>query len=263
MNAGRNSVMLVDADREQARNLAKRLIVEGFTVTTSHDVAHARSILEAKRFSALILDVATCRSTSFDLFSWVHEILGDSLLIALVDAEVGADEISHLATRVGLIMRKPGEDRKIVEFLGTTKAQSEPEGSFSGRVDKIDILEYVQFVLLSGQRAVLEIYSRKGTRGLIFIDKGTIRHATFGDESGEEALYRCLCSKGGFFYNRAWHEPEQATIHKPADFLVFEAARLRDEHRMTSDRTDDGSRDSEEAADDKESDTDLFRGNAS
>jgi len=225
--------MLVDSDQEHARVLAKKMILAGFSVTTSNDAEHARSILESKRFSALILDVTTARSDSVDLIIWAHEMIKGTPLIAMIDAAAGSEHISRLASYAGLVVRKPVDSGQIIEFLRAGHPAPEREDSFSGKVDRIDLLEYLQFVMFSGQKAILEIYSEGGIRGTIFVDRGDVRHATFGDRAGEEALYACLCARGGVFYNRPWHEPQQVTIDKPGQFLLFEAARIRDESRSS------------------------------
>jgi hypothetical protein len=87
----------------------------------------------------------------------------------------------------------------------------------------------MQLMMLSGKQAVVEVVSREGERGLLFIDSGSVRHAKCGELAGEDALFRCLSFAGGTFANLPWTEPEETTIHKPGDFLLMEAARKRDE----------------------------------
>jgi hypothetical protein len=111
--------------------------------------------------------------------------------------------------------------------------ESDKDGqSFSGRVEGVDILDYLQFLMLSGQSTVVEISSRNGSRGKIYVKSGEVAHAVCPPLDGEEALYKCLTMKGGRFFNGAWKEPEKQTINKPGDLLLFEAARIRDEERQ-------------------------------
>ena len=103
------------------------------------------------------------------------------------------------------------------------------QATFSGSIHGIDILECLQLVLLSGQKLVIEIVSREQLRGHLFVDKGTVLHATCGGLEGEEALYRCLSFNGGTFSTKPWKEPERHSVGKPGDLVLFEAARRRDE----------------------------------
>jgi len=100
---------------------------------------------------------------------------------------------------------------------------------YSGKVEGIDILDYIQFMLIEGMRAVLEVRPRDGMPCSLFIDEGKVLHAVSEEMEGEEALYRCIQSKGGKFAHLAWRAPEKTTIKKDGMQLLLEAARRRDE----------------------------------
>jgi|GEM_PF-5883742 len=100
---------------------------------------------------------------------------------------------------------------------------------FSGMVQNIDILDYVQFLMMSGIRTILELRLRRGPRSRLFIDDGRILHAVSGELDGEEAFYRCLQSEGGIFTHIPWSEPGTRTIEASGEFLLLQAARRRDE----------------------------------
>ncbi len=93
--------------------------------------------------------------------------------------------------------------------------------------------------MLTGRRAVVEVVSKSGIRGLLFMDSGSVRHAICEELTGEKAFYQCLTSSGGSFSNLPWEEPKQITIDKPGDFLLMEAARKRDEARKEYDAYSD------------------------
>ena len=141
----------------------------------------------------------------------------------------GGPSIRELSIKKGAILylEKPVDP----EFLMEVLVSSEGEESFTGTIDQIDILDYLQLMMLSGRQTVLEVLSKDLKRGLVYIDKGEVRHAVCGELRGEEALYHCVCFKGGSFMNRPWTEPETVTINRPGEFLLMEAARYRDEMR--------------------------------
>ena len=118
----------------------------------------------------------------------------------------------------------------LVEAISSTKSDT----AFSGSIDSIDILDYLQLMMLSGRRVVLEVSSKDGRQGLIFIHNGEVKHAKCNQLEGEEALFKCLSFEGGSFVNLPWRDPEKNTITKPGDFLLIEAARKRDEARQQS-----------------------------
>lgn len=113
--------------------------------------------------------------------------------------------------------------------------ESEPSNAaaasadFSGYIEGVDIIEYLQFLMLAGRPTVLEVVSNSGDRTHLFVRDGNVLHALAGGIQGEEALYRCLCARGGTFTNLPWREPAKNTIRKPGEFVLLEASRRRDE----------------------------------
>lgn len=101
--------------------------------------------------------------------------------------------------------------------------------NFSGSVDNVDILDLVQFMLLIRKRAVLYIHSSLGDKGRLYLDDGRIVHAVKGETQGRQAFIECMNFQGGLFSTKPWHEPTERSINLPGDFLVMEAARMRDE----------------------------------
>ena len=96
-------------------------------------------------------------------------------------------------------------------------------------MEGVDIIEYMQFVLLGGRKMILEVTSTLGTQGRLHVSEGQITHAECGVLKGEQAFYRCVCFREGTFRHLPWEEPGEGTINKPGEFLLMEAVRKRDE----------------------------------
>jgi two-component system, chemotaxis family, protein-glutamate methylesterase/glutaminase len=121
--------------------------------------------------------------------------------------------------------------REISGYEGST-AIGERE-SFCCFVERVDIITFLQFVLLTGKPMVIEMLSSSGEQGRIFLRNGNILQAICGNLEGERALFKCLGFRGGRFSNRPWREPARETIGKSSESLLAEAARKRDEGRPT------------------------------
>jgi two-component system, chemotaxis family, protein-glutamate methylesterase/glutaminase len=130
------------------------------------------------------------------------------------------------------LLEPPHSQRDSMPTCGDRIAGSVPvveKEFFSGYVEGVDIIEYLQFMLLTGRSVVIEVVPATGSRGRIFVRNGNVIHATSGGVQGEQALYACLASRSGSFSNLPWHEPGRITINKPGEFVLMEAARQRDE----------------------------------
>lgn len=220
-----NSILVVDTDQDGARALALSLKECGHSVLTARDGVHALSILEFRAFDALIVDVASSRRDGLTVIGWAGTMCPRPRIIAMAEPAIEDAESETLAKGANLFLRKPVDFDKLIKFLEPSPARS----SFTGTVEEVDIIEYLQFLILGGRKTVLEITSSIGTAGRLYLADGTVMHAECGVLRGEQALYRCLCFKDGTFAHLPWTEPEQVTIGKPGDFLILEAVRKRDE----------------------------------
>jgi hypothetical protein len=159
----------------------------------------------------------------------------------------GLDMVFRKLLKAGSISRAELAARKsdIDDIIELTDPDSESESTtskkvceaesksarfmFSGRVECVDILDYIQFVLMDGRRAVMEVKSLNGAQCRLYIDGGQLLHAQSGDLEGEEAFYQCIQYQGGEFSHLPWAEPERISIEQRGTFLLLEAARKRDE----------------------------------
>lgn len=219
------SILLVDRDHASAALLAKALKAQSHTVFSARDLAHAVSILEFRAFEVLIVDVNPSDPRELDVINWTASLTPRPRIIVTGGAVPAEGEQALFDRGTDLYLLKPVDVSTLVDFIARTRSRS----SFSGMVRGVDIIEYVQFVMLGGRKTVLEVTSSLGTRGRLFLADGNIVHADCGLLLGEPALYRCLCFKEGSFAHEPWEDPDSVTINKPGEFLLMEAIRKRDE----------------------------------
>jgi hypothetical protein len=112
-----------------------------------------------------------------------------------------------------------------VSSLGTERRSRH----FSGKVDGVDILDLVQFLLLIGKTAVLHVISSEGAEAQLYLKNGSLVHADLGRLRGEEAFFECMNLPGGEFLLEPWCEPTDHTIRELGEFMLVETARRRDD----------------------------------
>jgi hypothetical protein len=107
-------------------------------------------------------------------------------------------------------------------------ARHKPSSGFRGVLRQVSLEDVIQMECLNRNSSILQVNAGKWT-GQIFIKDGTILHAEAGDRNGEAALNKILSLKGGEFNLKPFVEPSRQTIDGPWEFLLMEAARMRDE----------------------------------
>jgi hypothetical protein len=93
---------------------------------------------------------------------------------------------------------------------------------------QVGLQEVLQMECLGRKSSVLEVFTSEA-RGRIYISEGNIVHAESGTLQGEVALYGLLALRGGEFNLLPFVEPAARTISGQYEFLLMEAARLKDE----------------------------------
>jgi CheY-like chemotaxis protein len=115
-----------------------------------------------------------------------------------------------------------------LDALVTTGSRS----GFRG-VMQVGLQEVLQMECLGRKSSILTV-STGNRRGQIYINGGEIVHAECGQLQGEMALYGLLGLSGGEFNLQPFTEPARRTISGNYEFLLMEAARLRDENSSPS-----------------------------
>lgn len=135
-----------------------------------------------------------------------------------------------LAAGAELFIEKPRTDRefKSVFAMLDDLMNWAPQKGFQGLLKRVGLTDVIQLECLGRNSSVLEVYNEH-VFGRIYIENGNIIHAAGGDLTGERALQRLLALPGGSFELAPFEPPPQNTISGPWEFLLMEAARVRDE----------------------------------
>lgn len=135
-----------------------------------------------------------------------------------------------LASGAELFIEKPrsSDGLKAVFAMLDELMTWKPREGFQGMLRKVGLQDVIQMECLGRNSCVLEI-SNPQTTGRLYIEEGSLIHAILGNLSGEKALQKLLSLAGGSFQLLPFESPPQRTINGPWEFLLMEAARVRDE----------------------------------
>jgi CheY-like chemotaxis protein len=222
---GPKNVLLVDDDPDVLWGLGRCLTRNGFKVTTCADGAEAVPYLESMPCDILVTDVQMPNLNGLALLEWVRKNR-PHIRVAVITA-FGSEAVKNLSLRRGAILylEKPLDPKLLIEVLDEASESS----SFVGSINKIDLFDYVQLVLVTRRTVRLEVLSPTNERWMLYLREGRVDHAQGEDLTGEDAFYRCLSLEGGSFTSLPWEEPDEVSIGKDGEFMLLEAARIKDE----------------------------------
>ena len=221
----KKSVLVVDMDEQHSWTLCDGLTRAGHSVTDTPRPAYAIDIISQRGFEVAILDVTSTKVGDTDLIELLRSDWTHPLIIAMADFDALVVKKSVISRGANYFMSKPVDLFELLDLIC-------PPPAFSSQLDGFDVLEYLQFILLTGRQTVVKVRSREGKTCKLYCREGDIIHAEGESDFGEKAFFRCMAFQGGSLRNLAWEEPINKTIEVPGDFLLLEAARRRDESQL-------------------------------
>jgi CheY-like chemotaxis protein len=145
-----------------------------------------------------------------------------------------ADEASRtacLSQGAELFLEKPRDPADLEIIFSTLRelARQKPVSTgFRGVLRQVSLEDVIQMECLNRNSSILEV-SGGSWVGKIFIKEGSILHAEAANRNGESALNKILSLRGGEFNLKPYVDPPRQSIDGPWEFLLMEAARVRDE----------------------------------
>ena len=218
----KKSILVVEENPSDAWYLCECLTRAGHSATHMTSPLYALEVLEHRNFDVAILDVAAIGHKDMDV-------------IRLLRAKPSRPVIIVIAAFNSLLLKTRVISRGADHFLGKPVDIQNlhdlmfPPPSFIGHLQGFALLEYLQFILLSGQKTLIEVQSIRGETCRLFLRNGTIVHAICADTEGEAAFFRCVYFQGGTLTNLPWETPDQESMKMAGEYLLMEAARRRDE----------------------------------
>ncbi|MBD3285382.1 response regulator [candidate division WOR-3 bacterium] len=210
----KKKVLVVDEESKLRRILKKVLSDKGFEVEAAVNGTQALDMLPSFRPHLIIADVAMSGMDGFELCRRIREDrrFGAVRFIFLTAKDAREDEIEGLRLGADDYITKPFDVERLLARVETrlrwldtanrfTSQESEEgiEGGLAGR-NLIDILQVLEMSQKTGVLTVTRDYDEV----TIFIDKGMITAARYGNKRGKFAVYAALSwTDGHFCFNPA------------------------------------------------------------
>ncbi len=121
-----SELLLIDDDRELCELLASWLSQEGFVVTACHEGGAARTLLQARSFDAVILDVMLPDGSGLDLLRQLRQEHAGLPVVMLSARGEPLDRILGLELGADDYLAKPCDPRELTARLKAVLRRSQP-----------------------------------------------------------------------------------------------------------------------------------------
>jgi CheY-like chemotaxis protein len=191
----------------------------------------ALEILKTRSFDLIVVDVNLPVLDGVQFLRILARRYPDLKKAALTGLATDERRSACLANGAELFIEKPrsAEGLKSIFVMLDELVTWKPHAGFQGMLRRVGLQDVVQMECLGRNSSILEIQDRQ-MHGRIYIEDGKIIHAVTGDATGEAAFQKLLSLEGGAFQLHPFEAPPARTIEGQWEFLLMEAARVRDEN---------------------------------
>jgi CheY-like chemotaxis protein len=226
-------VLFVDDDRQYLDMLSEvmRCLSGGsWDVLVAENAGEALPLVQDQNLDLVVIDVRMPVLDGLQFLRLLNRRHPGLLKVVLTGYATEGYRAACLGSGAELFLEKPvgeGSHERLFQALDGLM-QWQPAEGFRGVLRQVSLQDLIQMQCLAMGSSVLELEAECG-QGRIFIQDGILVHAEAGPLQGEEAFYHLLAQRGGEFRLRPLVEPPPHTLEGSWEFLLMEAARLRDE----------------------------------
>jgi CheY-like chemotaxis protein len=236
----RKRILFVDDEKaflEMIQHVVAHRSNDTWEVFVADTAGQALSILQSQPMDLVVIDIQMPVVDGLQFLSLLHRKYPNLQKVVLTGFATEDYRAASLSGGAELFLEKPRTAEGMETILVTLRelARWQPEEGFRGVLRRVGLQDVIQLECLSRHSLVLAV-SAGGVHGEIFIKDGAIVHAQLGDQTGEAALYRLLSLPSGEFSFKTFGDPPANTIEGSWEFLLMEAARVRDEAGQAASR---------------------------
>jgi CheY-like chemotaxis protein len=226
-------LLFVDDDGDFLAMIRDFFVALGENAWQIHCASSADQALEMLKARKIDLVVSDVNMPMLDGIQFLH-ILNrrhPDLKKAVITANATEEKRSAcLAEGAELFIEKPRspEGLKSIFLMLEELITWTPREGFQGVLRRVGLQDVIQMECLGRNSSILEIHNQQ-LRGRVYIEDGRIVHAQAGDAVGENAFYNLLSLPSGEFQLHPFEPPPKRSIEGQWEFLLMEAARVRDE----------------------------------
>jgi len=140
------------------------------------------------------------------------------------------DKVEDFLEKPFFVKEATARIKRIVDRIALEKMAKEApgEGTLRGTLQQMNVIDLLQSLELSRKTCRLTL-TTNDDRCELFSSEGQINHATYGDLSGDDAVYKVLTWQDGNFQIDFTLSSTEQTITRSTQGLLMEGLRLLDE----------------------------------
>ncbi len=229
----RRKVLFVDDDRQYLAMMGELMLglsQGSWEVLLAGNAGEALPLIRDQEVDLIVIDVRMPVLDGLQFMRLLNRRHPGLLKVVLTGFATEAHRAACLGSGAELFLEKPVGEVGHAQLFDALNGllQWQPDEGFRGVLRQVGLQDVIQMECIGMNSSVLEVQTDDGY-GRIFIHKGELVHAEMGALKGAAAFYHLLSQRGGEFQLRPLSESPPRTLEGSWEFLLMDAARLRDE----------------------------------
>ncbi|MFQ5600996.1 MAG: DUF4388 domain-containing protein [Candidatus Krumholzibacteriia bacterium] len=229
-------VLIVSHEDEITKQLTSHLKSEGYSVVLVEEPAEAARLQGRSHFGAILIShdrfgdraLELCRFVQANSTALVYALSrdGDSMLVRLL-LETGFNDVFVPPFNCEILVSRIG---RALEIRGQHEEAARRQPSIQGTLAQLSFVDLIQALTGSQRTLRVKLEHPSGLRASVYLRQGQMVHATCGEVSGNDAVYRIIGwrDQGSFTTEPiTCLPPENITVANHS--LLLEGCRLLDE----------------------------------
>jgi DNA-binding response OmpR family regulator len=234
-----NDIFMVSGASEIATQFSAALRKAGFRIVVIDNLAEAKRLYERQRPDIIVVNFDSypnqamkfsrlVRSDSKTLTYAITTESKASLIVSLLDS--GFSDVFTPPFNYDIIAVRMS---KSLAILSELTAASGTYRGFSGTFQELPLINLIQALGMSQRDVRIALESDEGKAAEIYLRKGQMAYAKYGDVCGVDAIYKIIAwgDRGSFSIEHARDFPP-SNISLPNDFIIMEGCRQLDEEKL-------------------------------
>ncbi len=218
-------LLFVDDDPILITILQRHFQYEGFAVDVAHSAKEAIEKVKTQDYHLVLTDLNMPNMSGLEFLLSIQKY-GSAAKLGVMTSHISQDLEDFLSKNgVVRLFLKPVRLDELQAFVEYMFFQN----SFKGELKNMSTLDIIQTRAQGNNHIRLHILDlRTNTSGELYINAGTLEHASFGDKTAEAALQDILHVNEGVLVELAYREPEKNMSLAINSLVARQRAELED-----------------------------------